>query len=164
MDKKLLQKTFREYKKAAGVDFSITAPDSYGDCQSCVWSTLVDKYGYDCHGVFVKAWKHGMNGGSFIEELDHVLVGHDITAEQAEAFYKVFGESYIVYPREYDENTCFYLFEKGKKVYEVSYTYTGTDGKEYTRSEAFAEGRSFRNQIEWSIENHDSVQITRIRG
>lgn len=101
MDKRMLQKTFREYKKTARTDFAITNPDSLGDCPGCVWASLVDKYGDDCHGIWAKAWKYGMNGGDDIEEDDSVVIAHDLTEDQAAVFYMVFSENYNITPSEY---------------------------------------------------------------
>jgi hypothetical protein len=47
MNKELLKKTFREYKKASGVKYAITNPDGLGDCMSCVNYALCEKYGED---------------------------------------------------------------------------------------------------------------------
>ena len=54
MDKKMLQNTFKEFKKATvkagvGVDFAISSPASFDS--STVFSNIVDKYGYDYKGI-----------------------------------------------------------------------------------------------------------------
>lgn len=128
MDKKMLQKTFREYKKVAGLDYAITNPDGLGDCSSCVNDALCNKYGIDSHGVWVKEWTRGMNASDGIDKLDRVYVAHDLDAEQAILFYEVFTENYYVLPEEYDPYICFQLFEKNTNVYKV--TFTNSDGYE----------------------------------
>lgn len=158
MDKRMLQKTFREYKKTAKTDFAITNPDSFGDCPSCVWSSLVDKYGSECHGVWAKAWKYGMNGGDDIEEDDSVVIAHDLTKDQADAFYNVFSENYNITPSEYNSNKCFRLYEKDQWVFEVSYE--GEYGRatyEYTDRSKAAEWLS-----ELFMKGHTDAQMRRV--
>ena len=114
MNKELLKKALREFKKEAKVDFAILRPDRLGDCQTCFWYAARKKYGENCHGIFVKHWMHGINrdwDGYDIDELESVYIGHCLTEEQAEIFYKVFGKSYKVSPEQYDENRCFELKE-----------------------------------------------------
>ena len=126
MDKKMLQKAFREYKKATatagmGIDYAITNPDSLGDCQSCVNYALSKKYGAESKGVWVKEWAHGMNAGNGIENCDSVYVAHDITDAQAAILYSVLGKYYNILPAQYDRGKCFNLYEKGQTVWQVSY-------------------------------------------
>lgn len=137
MDKKRLQATFREWKKAAQADYAITAPDSLGDCMSCVNAALCDKYGEDSTGIWAKEWKHGINGGSDIERLDEVCIAHDITEEQADIFYKTFGKDYFITPATYTPSRCFILYEKNTDVYEVSYKGTW-NGEEQTYTDTYA--------------------------
>ena len=129
MNKEILKATFRAWKKAAKADYAITYPDALGDCQSCVNYALSEKYGEESKGIFLKEWKHGINGGSDVEHLKSVYIAHDITEEQAQIFYDVFGEHYKVFPNEYSSRRCFELFEKDAPVYIVtfSYSYNGTE-------------------------------------
>ena len=136
MNKELLKKTFREWKKAANADYAITYPDSLGDCMSCVNYALCEKYGEESKGIFLKEWKHGMNRGDDVEYLTSVYIAHDITTEQAKAFYDVFCEHYKVFPEEYDPAKCFELFEKDTPVYIVSFSYTFND-TEYTTEDRY---------------------------
>ena len=125
MNKELLKKVFREYKKAAGLDYAITRPDNLGDCMSCVNYALSEKYGEDSKGVWVKHWITGMNGyGEDVSALDSVYIAHDITEEQAKTFYEVLGKYYNITPAEYNPSKSFNLYEKDTEVYEVSYTDT----------------------------------------
>lgn len=126
MDKKMLQKAFREYKKATatagmGIDYAITNPDSLGDCMSCVNDALCEKYGEESKGIWVKEWTRGMNAGDGIESLDTVYIAHDITEAQAAMLYSVLGEYYNILPAQYDRGKCFNLYEKGQTVWQVSY-------------------------------------------
>ena len=108
MDKKMLQKTFREYKKATksagiGIDFALT--NDNGDY-------LVSKYGADATGI----WTSG------VDEADNVVyVNHDITEAQVGIFYSVFGECYNIVPNraEYSVGWALQLFEKDTPVWAV---------------------------------------------
>ena len=125
MNKELLKKTFREWKKAAKADYAITYPDSLGDCMSCVNWELAEKYGEESKGIFLKHWKYGMNGGDNVEKLTSVYIAHDLTEEQAETIYQVFGEHYNILPEKYDPTKCFELFEKETPVYEITFRVDG---------------------------------------
>lgn len=96
MNRELLKKAFREAKKAAGLDFAITNPDGMGDCQSCVWSAIVDRYGDDSRGVWVKHWRRGMNGGAPVEDLHRIYVAHDLTDEQGRTVVAVLSQYFRV--------------------------------------------------------------------
>ncbi len=124
MDKELLKKAFREYKKAAGLDYAITRPDNLGDCMSCVNYALSKKYGEESKGIWAKHWNTGLNGSGDLSSAKSVWIAHDITEEQAETLYEVFGKYYNMTPSAYDPNRCFTLYEKDTKVYKVSYTGT----------------------------------------
>ena len=136
MNKELLKETFRAWKKAAKADYAITYPDNLGDCMSCVNYALCEKYGEESKGIFLKHWKHGMNGGDDVECLNYVYIAHDITEEQAKVFYDVFGEHYKVFPEKYDPHKCFELFEKDMPVYVVSFTYS-FNGTEYNAEDRY---------------------------
>ena len=137
MNKELLKETFRAWKKAAKADSAITYTDALGDCQSCVNYALCEKYGEESKGIFLKAWKHGMNGGSDVEYLNSVYIAHDITEEQAKVFYDVFCEHYKVFPKKYDPCKCFELFENDAPVYIVSFSYS-LNGTEYSAEDRYA--------------------------
>ena len=134
MDKKMLQKTFREWKKVSGADYAITNPDGLGDCTSCVNASLCDKYGEDSKGMFVKHWTRGMNADYPLDSktrdgedrINHIYLAHDLDEGMAKTVYEVFGENYNVLPAEYDPYKCFCLYEKGTPVWSVSW------GKAYT--------------------------------
>lgn len=136
MNKELLQRTFREWKKAAEADYAITNPDNLGDCMSCVNYALSKKYGEESEGIWAKAWTRGMNRGKSIEASKSVIIAHDITREQAEKFYEVFGEHFKVAPKEYNPSKCFVLYDKDADVYELSYEYTW-DGMQLSTADSF---------------------------
>ena len=96
MNKELLIHAFKEAKKAAALDFAITNPDGLGDCQSCVWAAIVNKYGEESRGVFVKHWRRGMNAGAPIEDLRAVYVAHDLSEEQGRTVAAVLSELFRV--------------------------------------------------------------------
>ena len=108
MDKKMLQKTFREFKEATksagvGIDFALT--NDNGDY-------LVAKYGADATGIWT----------SDVEETDEVVyVNHDITTEQVDIFYSVFGEHYNIIPEraDYSVGWALQLFEKDTPVWAI---------------------------------------------
>lgn len=160
MNKELLKETFRAWKKAAKADYAITYPDSLGDCQSCVNYALAKKYGEESKGIFLKEWKHGMNGGSDVEYLKSVYIAHDITEEQAKVFYDVFGEHYKVFPKEYNLYKCFELFEKDVPVYVVSFTYS-FNGAEYNAEDRYTniEKAAERFSQLYNSEDYKNVHI-----
>ena len=123
MDKKMLQATFREWKKAANADYAITNPTSLGDCSSCVNAALSRKYGKYSKGVFAAHWTSGMNKDGDLADPDYnmVYIQHDITEEQARLFYEVFGKNYNILPESYNPIFTFILFEKDAEVYRVSW-------------------------------------------
>jgi len=147
MDKELLKETFRAYKKASGVKYAITNPDSLGDCQSCVNYALSKKYGEDSKGIWAKHWTRGMNGDGDLADTDCVYIAHDITEELADTFYEVFGKAYNIFPSAYDPYTCFHLYEKDTPVYEVSYNDTW-GGKVVRRSNLFTDRNAAINWME----------------
>ena len=160
MDKKMLQATFREWKKAAQADYAITAPDSLGDCMSCVNAALCDKYGEDSKGIWAKEWKYGMNGGSDIWHQTDVCIAHDLTEEQARIFYEVFGKHYNIYPAAYNESRCFTLYEIRTEVYEVSYKDTWNGG-ERTYTDTYAGFNNAMMRVKNLIEYNKTVEIKR---
>lgn len=122
MDKELIKKAFREFKKEAKADYSITAPDRYGDCQTCVNFELADVYGEKSTGIWLKHWRYGMNKGGSIKSLDKCYIAHDITPDQASTLVKVFKKYFKIYPTEYDETKCFQIMDKNATLYELTYT------------------------------------------
>ena len=116
MNKETLKEAFSEAKKAAALDFSITNPDRLGDCQSCVWSALCNKYGADSHGIWVKHWHHGVNRGEAIEDLTTVYIAHDLTEEQAKAVFAVLEKYYTITSGKYNPSKCITIKEKQFEV------------------------------------------------
>lgn len=171
MDKKMLQRTFREYKKASGVAYAITNPDGLGDCSSCVNYALCKKYGEDSHGIYVKHWTRGMNGDYPLDHKDRngedvvktVYIAHDLNEEEAEVFYKVFGENYNILPATYEPYRCFSLYEKSTPVWSVSYKDVSNGRKysdEYTKREDALRRMDnlFEAKTTWALD----VTLTRI--
>lgn len=169
MDKELLKKAFREYKKAAKLAYAITYPDNLGDCMSCVNYALSEKYGEDSKGIWAKHWVHGMNGyGLTVSDIDSIRIAHDITEEQAKTLYEVFGKYYNITPSAYDPCKCFTLYEKETKVYKVSYTgiWNGCENR-YDDTYANKEEalRRFNYLLDLTDERYDDVKdimITRV--
>ena len=112
MDKKKMQQVFRTIKKQANLDFAITNPDRFGDCQSCVWGGLCEKYGDDCTGIWAKEWNYGMNGGRGIENLKSVYIAHALTDEQAKIVMDILKDNYNIVNGEFDSGKCIVIEEK----------------------------------------------------
>ena len=117
MDKKMLQNTFREFKKATvkagvGVDFAISSPASFDS--DTVFSNIVDKYGYDYKGIWA-------NRSEDLSDDDSICVNHDITEAQVGIFYSIFGEKYNIIPaqKDFSSTWAFQLFEKNTPVWAI---------------------------------------------
>ena len=140
MEKDILKKAFREWKKEAGADYALTSIDNLGDCSSCVNYALGKKYGIESKGIFLKWWTRGMNKDGSVDDFERyencALVAHDLTDEQAAKFYEVMSRYYNVAPEVYDPSKCFRLFEKDAPVYKVAYKYEW-DGNEYENDDYF---------------------------
>ncbi|MEE0968743.1 MAG: hypothetical protein U0M06_05160 [Clostridia bacterium] len=111
MNKAILQKAFREAKKAAGLDFAITSPDNLGDCQSCVWAQIVEDYGKTSRGVWVKHWRRGMNRGAPVEDLSQIYIAHDLTEEQAGKVFEALSRYYTIESGAYNPSRCIVISE-----------------------------------------------------
>ena len=154
MDKKMLQNTFREFKKATksagvGIDFALT--NDKGDY-------LEAKYGADATGIWT----------SDVEETDKVVyVNHDITTEQVDVFYSVFGENYNIVParENYSVGWAFQLFEKDTAVYAVTYKELWRD-KVWERSDEFTDEKDALRRLNSMFINamyrHEEEAITDI--
>lgn len=121
MNKELIKRAFSEWKKATKADYARMNVDALGDCMSCVNAELGDKYGMESKGIWLKHWNYGMNAMSPIEKQESEYIAHDITKEQAEEVYRIFGKYFHVFPEQYNEGECFELFDKSDNVYMVSY-------------------------------------------
>lgn len=112
MNKRKLNKVFSEIKEKANMDYAITNPDKYGDCNTCVNSKLAFKFGMDSKGIYAKHWLKGTNAGGPWKYLNKVYIGHNITAEQAEIMIKVLKDNgYSVEPEKYDSTRSFLIKE-----------------------------------------------------
>ena len=138
MDKKMLQDTFREFKRVTskagmGVDYAITNPDPYGSEGGDVCYSLEEKYGADAKGVWANHYNRGYNSHGSWDRATSVYINHDLTDVQVAIFYQVVGKNYNIIPKkeDFDEFTAFRLFEKSADVWTVSYTRSYSDGKPY---------------------------------
>ena len=112
MDKRKLNKVFKEVKIKAHLDYAITNTDEYGDCNTCVNSELADVFGIDSKGIYAKHWLKGMNAGGAWKNLDDVYIGHDLTEEQGKILIDVFKENgYVIEPEKYDPYKSFNIKE-----------------------------------------------------
>ena len=112
MDKRKLNRVFKEVKIKAKLDYAITNTDEYGDCNTCVNSELADVFGRDSRGIYAKHWLRGMNKSYPWKELDKVYIGHDLTEEQGKILIDVFkANGYAIEPEEYDPLVAFNIKE-----------------------------------------------------
>ena len=112
MDKRKLNKVFKEIKTKANLDYAITNTDEYGDCNTCVNSELAFEFGVESKGIYAKHWLKGMNKGCPWKELDMVYIGHDLTEEQGKILIETFEKAgYNIEPKEYDESIAFKIKE-----------------------------------------------------
>ena len=164
MNKELLKKTFREYKKAAGLDYAITRPDSLGYEQDDVNWTLCEKYGEDSKGIWAKHWVKGYNEDGGVERQHEVIIAHDITEEQAKVLYEVFGKDYVVLPESYDPWKCFCIHEKDTHKYTVTHTAPSgwDDGTTRTWTDVFYDrDKAMRRLAEFGKPwNDDVIEVT----
>ena len=113
MDKRKLNRVFKEIKIKSHMDYAITNADEYGDCNSCVNSEIAFDFGIDSKGIWAKHWLKGMNKGGTWKNLDELYIAHDITEEQANILISVFEENgYIIEPKQYNPDKCFCIKEK----------------------------------------------------
>ena len=112
MDKRKLNRVFKEVKEKAKLDYAITNTDEYGDCCTCTDYELMDVYGVDSRGIYPKHWLKGMNKGCPWKELKDVYISHDLTEEQGEILIKVFkANGYVITPEKYNPNQAFKIKE-----------------------------------------------------
>lgn len=128
MYSKLVKKAFKEFSNVKGVDYAIINTDSYGDCNTCVNASLVDDFGEESKGIFLKHWRKGMNAGPSISKLDELYIAHDITEEQGEKLHNILSKYFIVEPEKYNNSKAFVISSKAttledkiKEVVETEY-------------------------------------------
>lgn len=128
MDKKMLQDTVKEFKRATAlagckVDYAITNPDGYG-CEGCdVHYNIEKKYGDYATGIWANHFNRGYNAYPPIEKVNEVYFNHNLTEEQVDVFYEVFGKHYNIFPERegWTDGWCPTLYEKGTPVWAVYY-------------------------------------------
>ena len=112
MDKRKLNRVFKEAQIKAKLDYAITNTDDYGDCNTCVTWELIDVFGVDSKGIYAKHWLRGMNAGGAYKHLNDLYLGHDLTEEQGKILVDVFkANGYIVEPEEYNPSKAFKIKE-----------------------------------------------------
>lgn len=115
MDKIKLNRVFKEIQKKAKMDYAVSTPDKYGDCNTCVNCELADVFGVNSTGIYAKHWTTGMNAGGPWKHLKDVYIGHDITEDQAKIMIEVLeANGYSVEPKEYDPHKAFCIKEAVK--------------------------------------------------
>jgi hypothetical protein len=113
MDKRKLNRVFKEIKAIANLDYAITNTDEYGDCNTCVTYELADQFGIDSRGIYAKHWLKGMNAGRAWKYIDSVYIGHDLTEVQGQILIDVFiANGYGIQPVEYDPTKAFLIKEE----------------------------------------------------
>ena len=112
MDKRKLNRVFKEIKTKANLDYAITNTDEYGDCNTCATYELAFEFGVDSKGIYAKHWLKGMNKGCPWKDLDSVYIGHDLTEEQGKILIDVFKENgYSIEPETYNPSISFKIME-----------------------------------------------------
>lgn len=112
MDKRKLNRVFKEVQTKANLDYAITNTDEYGDCNTCVAYELADVFGIYSRGIYAKHWLKGMNAGGAWKYLDDVYIAHDLTEEQGKILIDVFkANGYIITPEEYNPIRAFNIKE-----------------------------------------------------
>ena len=112
MDKRKLNRVFKEVKTKANLDYATTNTDEDGDCNTCVAYELADVFGIDSKGIYTKHWLRGMNKGCPWKDLDYVYIGHDLTEEQGKILIDVFkANGYSIEPEEYNPSRSFKIKE-----------------------------------------------------
>lgn len=113
MNKEKLDKVFEEIKTATKMNYAITNADEYGDCSSCVNYALGIEFGFLSKGIWIKHWLKGMNKGCKWEDLNQVVIEHDIEVEQAFDMIEIFeNNGYEVNPKYYDSEEAFTIKER----------------------------------------------------
>ena len=113
MDKRKLNRVFKEVQTKAKLDYAITNTDVYGDCNTCVNYEIADVFSIDSKGIYAKHWLKGMNKGCAWKDLDSVYIGHDLTEEQGKILIDVFkANGYIITPEEYNPSKSFKIKEE----------------------------------------------------
>lgn len=112
MDKRKLNRVFKEIKAKANLDYAITNTDEYGDCNTCVNYAFADIFGIDSKGIYAKHWLKGMNAGRAWKYLDNVYIGHNLTEEQGKILIDVFkANGYDIQPEVYNPTKAFQIKE-----------------------------------------------------
>lgn len=112
MDKRKLNRVFKEIKTKANLDYAITNTDDYGDCNTCANYEIADEFGIDSRGIYAKHWLRGMNAGGAWKYLDDVYIGHDLTEEQGKILIDVFkANGYTIEPEVYNPTKAFKIKE-----------------------------------------------------
>lgn len=126
MDKKMLQETIRQFKRATALagckaDYAISNPDSYGCEGSDVQYNIEKKYGDHATGIWANHYNRGYNAYPPIEEVKDVCFNHNLTDEQVDVFYAVFGKHYNIFPprEEWSIAWCPTIYEKDTPVWAV---------------------------------------------
>lgn len=112
MNKKKLYYVFDLIKKETHMDYAIINTDDYGDCNTCVTDALIDTFGIDSKGIYLKHWTKGMNANGRISKLKGVRIAHNITEEQGEKMITIFkANGYRIEPKKLDYSLSFTIEE-----------------------------------------------------
>lgn len=113
MDKRKINKTFKEILEKAKLDYAISNADEYGDCNTCVNYKLASVFGNESNGIYLKHWLKGANAGKPYKYLNSIYIGHDITKEQGEKIIEILkNNGYVVEPTTYNPGISFKISER----------------------------------------------------
>ena len=105
MERKELRKIFNEIKKEANLDFCLTQGTC---CQTCTWAEIVDKYGEESRGIWLKWFRNGANASRW-EDNDCHYIAHDLTEKQKDIVYNILRKYFRV-EWDFSDSACIKIY------------------------------------------------------
>ena len=109
MIKEKLRVLFDELKEICELDYAVVDTDMYGDCTTCVNYELIQQYGLNSKGIFLKHWEYGMNAEKPLEEIDWAFIAHDLTHEQGVKMFNYLNERVTLENTSYNPRETFII-------------------------------------------------------
>ena len=111
MIKEKVKKVFEKIKEKAGLDFAV--PQALGDCGSCTWAEIDNRYGKDAKGIWLKYFTFGMNKEKWNKERN--FISHNLTDEQKKIV-KEELDKYFVVEWDMSDLQCITIKNKVKEI------------------------------------------------
>lgn len=92
MRKTQIQHALDKCKQKLGLDYAIA--EAMGDCQTCTWAEIYDRYGADAKGLWLKYFKWGANKSPFNKNENYIA--HNLTQEQRDVVYDILSKYFKV--------------------------------------------------------------------